>query len=77
MQITRTSVLSGLTRTLDLDITPEQWARFEGGDHIQRALGHLSADEREFILSGSTAEEWDDEFAEDDDNFDESEEAAF
>jgi hypothetical protein len=64
MQITRTSVLSGITRTRDLPITDDQWKAFCGGLHIQRALHNLSDGDREFILSGSTEEEWDEEFAE-------------
>lgn len=70
MEITRTSLLSGETRTRDLPITPEQWAAFEAGQHIQQALAHLSDGDREFILTGSTEEEWDEEFAEDDEDED-------
>jgi len=68
MEITRKSLLSGITRTRELPITAEQWARFEAGDHIQKALAHLSESDREFILTGSTDEEWDDEFGEDDED---------
>lgn len=58
MKITRTSILSGVTRTRDIDVTPEQMARWESGEVIQRVMSHLSADDREFILSGITPEEW-------------------
>jgi hypothetical protein len=64
MEITRTSLLSGVTRTRDLPISSEQWAAFNSGAHIQNALSHLSDGDREFILTGSTEEEWDAEFKE-------------
>lgn len=64
MQITRTSMLSGITRTREFAITADQWKAYENGLHIQRALHNLSDEDREFILSGSTKEEWDEEFAE-------------
>ena len=67
MEITRKSMISGIVRTRQLDITPEQWAAFEGGAHIQNAMPHLSGSDREFILTGITDEEWDEEFAEDED----------
>lgn len=67
MEITRTSIVSGITRTRDLAITPEQWASFEAGAHIQHALGNLSESDREFILSGCTDEEWDAEFSDEED----------
>jgi hypothetical protein len=59
MKITKTSNLSGVTRTLDLPITQEQLDRIEAGDLIQRVLPHLTANEREFLITGSTQEEWD------------------
>jgi hypothetical protein len=63
MKITRTSAVSGITRTLDLDITPEQVAAFNGGALVQNAFPNLSNAEREFILTGVTQEEWDATFA--------------
>jgi len=59
MEITRKSSYSGITRTLDLNITQEQLDNFNKGMHIQRAFPHLPADQREFILTGITGEEWD------------------
>lgn len=57
MNITRTSPVSGITRTMDLDVTQEQLDALEHF-HIQNVLGHLSADDREFILTGITPDEW-------------------
>ena len=58
MPMTRTSLWSGMTRTMDLPITREQLARWEGGKTIQNAMPHLTAAEREFVVSGMTDEEW-------------------
>lgn len=60
MLITRKSLLSGIVRTLDLPVTKEQ--DWEGGTLIHRAMPHLSANEREFIISGATQEEWEEAF---------------
>jgi hypothetical protein len=62
MQITRTSIFSGITRTQEIQVTQEQLDAWEAGKLIQHAMPHLSADEREFIMTGVTAEEWDSVF---------------
>jgi hypothetical protein len=59
MQITRTSILSGITRTLDIPVTEEQMQAWRDGASIQRAMPNLSAVQREFILTGINDEEWD------------------
>lgn len=66
MEITRTSIASGITRTRELDVTPEQLLRIDYGERIQNVLHHLSDDDREFILTGMTQEEWDATFNEED-----------
>ena len=71
MNVTRTSIVSGRTRTLDLPITSEQMAMYEAGCLIQTAFPNLTDDQREFILTGITAEEWDETFAPEDDDEDE------
>jgi hypothetical protein len=62
MLIERTSMLTGITRSIELPITGEQWAAYEAGALVQDAFPHLSPDEREFIITGITEEEWDDIF---------------
>jgi len=62
MKITRTSMTTGITRTLDLPVTSEQLQAWKDGVLIQRAMPHPSNDDREFIMTGITAEEWDDTF---------------
>lgn len=65
MKITRTSMFSGVERTLDLPITEAQLSDWKAGTLIQKAMPQLSADEREFVMTGVTAEEWDHEFGTD------------
>jgi hypothetical protein len=69
MKITRTSAASGITRTLDLDITPQQLLDYEKGMKIQYAFPNLTVSEREFFLTGITGEEWSALFPEDDDDY--------
>ena len=64
MKITRTSTLTGLTRTKDLPITPEQLAHWQDGALIQDVMLELSSFDREFIISGITEEEWNRAFKE-------------
>tara|TARA_Y100000593_G_scaffold42105_1_gene80685 strand:- start:128 stop:322 length:195 start_codon:yes stop_codon:yes gene_type:complete len=63
MTITKTSAHSGVTRTLTLDVTQEEYDAWKGGELIQVAMPRLNADEREFIMTGITAEEWEEMFA--------------
>jgi len=59
MEITRTSAMTGITRTLDLPITAEQIAKYEQGALLQDAFRNLNREEREFYKTGMTQEEWD------------------
>ena len=59
MPVTRTSQISGITRTLVLDVTPRELHAYANGALLQNAFPHLSANDREFIKSGITSEEWD------------------
>jgi len=59
MKITRTSIFSGKTRTLDLPITEEQLNAYTNGSLLQNAFPGLSAADREFIKTGITGQEWD------------------
>jgi hypothetical protein len=70
MKITRTSMFSGVTRTLDLPITQEQVTSWESGTLIQKAMPQLSKDQREFVMTGITAQEWDNEFGGEEDSLD-------
>jgi hypothetical protein len=62
MLITRTSTLSGHTSSMDIDVTLEMMASWGQGELMQNAMPHLSADEREFIMTGITPTEWNEMF---------------
>lgn len=67
MLVTKTSLLTGKTHSLDLNVTPEQLAAHAAGACIQDVCPQLNAADREFLISGSTQQEWDDTFKEDED----------
>ena len=58
MQFTRTSPLTGEENTMDLPVSQEQLTQWQRGVPIQTAMPHLSPDEREFIISGMTSDDW-------------------
>ena len=61
LQITRTSMLSGIDRTKTFDITYDQYyAWYTEGELIQNAMPNLSASDRDFIRSGIVDEELND-----------------
>lgn len=66
MLITRKSPFSGITRSMELPISQAQWDDWNSGTLIQKAMPHLDADQREFIMTGITQEEWDNAFGESD-----------
>ena len=65
MKVTRKSQASGETRTMDLDITPQQLLDYEKGMKIQYAFPNLTTAEREFFMTGITEEEWNAMFPDD------------
>ncbi len=69
MQITMTSQLSGEVNTMDIAVDEMKYMAWKAGmlkgdPLIQDAFPELTADEREFILTGITSQEWDDMFSE-------------
>ena len=64
MKIVRLSPISKTRNEMELPITEEQYKSWVNGKLIQNAMPHLSADEREFVLTGITPEEWADVFGE-------------
>jgi hypothetical protein len=71
MLVTRKSMVSGVERSVDLDVTQEQLDRFERGEgHIQDIFPQLTAGQREFIMTGITDEEWDELWPDEEDDAD-------
>jgi len=59
MLITMTSIISKTASTRDVDITIEQLFRIKHEKElIQNVVPHLSIEDREFLISGITPEEW-------------------
>ena len=58
MKITRTSMLTNITRTFDLNVTQQQLDNYASGVLLQNAFPNLTSSEREFIKSGITDGEW-------------------
>lgn len=67
MIVRRQSQFSGVVHEMDLPITKEQIENYNQGMLVQYAFPHLSREEREFILTGITPQEWQFMFATDDD----------
>ena len=68
-EIIKRSPFSGNFNTMYIEMTQEQYEElFESdrGRAIQNIVPHLSPDEREFIMTGITPDEWGDAFGEDD-----------
>ena len=58
MKITRRSPLTGKETTMDLPITEEQLIAYKAWCNAPFLFPQLSPDEREFIMTGYTAEDW-------------------
>lgn len=66
MQVTKRSPLTGEVHTMELPVTQEELDRHAAGEFSQDVWPELTDDQREFLISGITAEEWDAAFAEED-----------
>ena len=64
MIIERESPLSGNKNRMDIPVTLTQIDAWKGGELIQRAMPNLTPDEREFLMTGITADEWENHFGE-------------
>lgn len=58
MNITRKSILTGTVSTREIDVTRDQIVAWERGELIQDAMPHLFPDDREFLMTGITPEQW-------------------
>ena len=68
MKITRTSMFTGIERTLDIPITEAQLGEWQEGGLIQEVAPNLTPTQCEFIMTGITDEEWNEEFEEDEED---------
>ncbi len=60
MWIKRASVISGVERTKNIPVNPDDYMSWKNGlGNIQELMPYLTDSDREFILSGITDDEWD------------------
>ena len=68
VKFSKTSPISGKLNTREFDMDPKEFDKaydeWEKGEYIQVAFSDLNDDEREFIMSGTTPEEWEEIFGE-------------
>jgi hypothetical protein len=62
--VERKSPFSGKFNTMEIDFETEDYIKWRKGMLIQNALPYLTASEREFLITGITPEEWDEQFGE-------------
>lgn len=62
--VTKLSPFSRVMHRATVQMTQVQYDDWLGGKMIQDALAHLSPDEREFLMTGITPQEWDEAFSE-------------
>lgn len=65
MKISIRSMLTKKTRTFELPVTPEQYDTFKGGQAAAVCFPTLSAEQRQWLITGITTEEWAERFAKD------------
>lgn len=63
MLIHRKSVISGIERTRNIPVNPEDYISWEKGyGNVSDLMPYLNDADREFILSGITSREWEHAF---------------
>lgn len=66
MLVTMTSSVSRKVNTREIDVTIGQIVAWKSGQLIQDVMPHLSKEDREFLMSGTTPEEWNEMFSTED-----------
>ena len=63
MLVSKFSPISMKDHTREIPVTQEQIDAWKSGVLIQNAMPNISADDREFLMTGITPEEWDNHFS--------------
>ena len=66
MIIAKTSSLSSKTHEMEIDVSDKQITLWMEGALIQNVMPNLTPEEREFLISGITPDEWNATFPEGD-----------
>ena len=62
MLITKFSPHSMRDNTREIDVSQSQLDAWKAGELIQNVMPHLSADDREFLMTGLTPQDWEEMF---------------
>ena len=63
MKVSKVSLLTGKLNVMELNVTTEQLFEYQNTKKlVQNIFPHLTPGEREFLISGITPEEWENEF---------------
>jgi hypothetical protein len=62
MLITKFSPHSMRDNSREIDVSQSQLDRWKAGELIQNVMPHLSADDREFLMTGLTPQDWEEMF---------------
>lgn len=67
MLIVLKSQLTGRENTMELPITPQQWHAWNTGcSTVEKCFPQLNPEQQQFILNGTTKEEWDNYYGDED-----------
>ena len=58
MKVHRTSILTGVDHTRDINITTEELQKLSKGANLKTLCPHLSAEDRQFLTDGTLPDEW-------------------
>ena len=58
IKVIKTSIFTNKQNEMLLPITHEQLKRWQDGELIQNVFPHLNEDQREFMVTGATPQEW-------------------
>tara|TARA_R100000951_G_scaffold105043_2_gene98572 strand:- start:527 stop:736 length:210 start_codon:yes stop_codon:yes gene_type:complete len=68
MLVNKRSMVSGKWHVMKLPITNDQIERWQNGKFIQNAMPDLDDEQREFLMTGITPDEWNANFGETEEN---------
>jgi hypothetical protein len=58
MKIAKVSPVTARLNVRDINVTSEQMSQWRNGALIQEAMPHVSIEDREFLITGATPEDW-------------------
>jgi len=61
-------MVSGKWHVMELPVTKDQIRRWMNGEFIQNAMPNLNDEQREFLMTGITPDEWNANFGETEEN---------